>query len=328
MQCHMGMRAKLFSALAGLGFLMSTGPGFGASTAFEYYGWLYVHYGVTSVPNDLALVAPYSNSGFALAPQQGALLKPYAFTHNVLLFNEAAILQLVYQNAGIAMPAPNQYGVIWHANYISDFRDKYFVAYHQYMNNLKKTLTNSGTYNLFDIFYLADEPALHRNVFLDQAFLNQYVADFKTYFPGKKGAIPFAQDTSPDAADYARGPHYNPPSALDIVDVDPFFPMHTPGQPWPDCSNVKNWLYQWNTTSNIGWAKQFGKPIIVSGDARLQSGQPVPDCYITTTYSLLKADTAVKGLIWWLYDKDYVDGQITGGGNSSHLVNLIANLGT
>ena len=127
------------------------GPRLRCKYSFRILWMVYVNYGVTSVANDLALVAPYSNSGFALAPQQGPLLKPYAFTHNFLLFNQAAILQLVYQNAGIAMPAPNQYGVIWHANYIPDFRDKYYAAYHQYLNNLKKTLTTSGMYKLFDI---------------------------------------------------------------------------------------------------------------------------------------------------------------------------------
>ena len=326
MQCRMGMRAKLILVLASVGLVFSASQGYGASTAFQYYGWLYAQYGLSNTSNDLALVAPYSNTSFALLPQQGPLAKPYGFTHNFLLFNQAAILQLVYKNAGISMPAPNQYGVVWHTNYIYDFRNKFFVAYHQYMNNLKNTLNVTGTYNMFDIFYIFDEPALHRNVILDQAFLNQYVADFKTYFPGKKSAIPFAQDTSLGAANYARGPHYNPPSTLDIVAVDPFFPESSPKQP-AACSLVQNWLYQGNTASNINWAKQFGKPIIVSGDARLVDGLPMPDCYITTTYNVLKADAAVMGLIWWLYDKDYGEGPISGGGNNAHLMNLIAHLG-
>jgi hypothetical protein len=330
MQHTLKICGKLISILAGACLLIAPDKCLSASTAFEYYGWFYAQYGLTSAPNDLAKVAPYSNTGFAIAPQQGALLKPYAFPHNFFLFNQSAILDIVYQNAGKSMPAPNQYGVVWHANYIPDFRNKFFAAYRQYMSDLKNTLTANGTYNTFDIFYLVDEPALHRNVFLDQAFLNQYVADFKTYFPGKKGAIPFAQDTSAGAANYARGLHYNPPSTLDVVIVEPYFTVSSPGQPTVACTtaSIQNWLYQGNAESNVNWAKQFGKPVIVTGDGRLQGGLPLPDCYITTTYNVLKADAAIKGLVWWIYDKDYVEGQITGGGNSSHLVNLIASLGT
>jgi hypothetical protein len=328
MQNRARLRTKLFPILVGVSLLTTVMQSHAASIAFDYYGWFYAQYGLTSAPNDLTLVAPYSNTGFAIAPQQGALLKPYAFTHNFFVFNQSAILNIVYKNAGISIPAPNQYGVVWHANYIADFRTKFFAAYHQYMSDLKNTLINNGTYNNFDAFYLVDEPALHRNIFLDQAFLDQYVADFKTYFPGKKGAIPFAQDTSAGAANYARGPHYNPPGTLDVVIVEPYFNVSSPGQPTVTCSGVQNWLYQGNTASNINWAKQFGKPIVVVGDGRLQSGLPLPDCYISTTYNVLKADTAIKGLVWWIYDKDYVEGQITGGGNSAHLVNLIASLGT
>jgi hypothetical protein len=315
-------------SLAVAAFLSAlSGPSLAASTAFDYYGWFYVQYGLTSAPNDLAKLAPYTNTGFAMAPQQASLLQPQAFTHNFYVFNLSTILNQVYSNDGKTMPAPNQYGVVWHANYITDFRTKFFAAYHQYMTDLKNSLTANGSYAMFDTFYLADEPALHRNVFLDQSFLDQYVADFKTYMPGKKGAIPFAQDTSAGAANYARGPHYNPPSGLDLVMVDPYFSVSSPGQPTVACSSVQNWLYQGNPNSNINWAKQFGKPILVAGDGRLQGGLPLPDCYITTTYSVLKADTAIKGLVWWIYDKDYVEGQITGGGNSQHLVDLIAGLG-
>jgi hypothetical protein len=328
MQCNSAIRTKLISIASGLGLLFCAGSSLGASTAFDYYGWFYAQYGLTSASNDLPSVSVYSNTGFAIAPQQGALLKPYAFKHNFYLFNQSAILNAVYQSAGIAIPAPNQFGVIWHANVIPDFRARFFAAYHQYMSDLKNALVANGTYSTFDAFYLVDEPALHRNIFLDQAFFDQYAADFKTYFPDKKSAIPFAQDTSAGAANYARGPHYNPPAALDIVIVEPYFNMSSPGQPTVACSGVQNWLYQGNTASNINWAKQFGKPVVVVGDGRLQSGLPLPDCYITTTYNVLKADATIKGLIWWIYDKDYVEGSITGGGGNSHLVNLIANLGT
>jgi len=320
---HMKLNAILFISL-----LMASGSSSAASGAFDYYGWFYAQYGLTNAPNDLPLVAPYSNTGFAIAPQQGALLKPYAFTHNIFVFNQSAILNLAYRNAGIAMPAPNQYGVVWHADYLADFRATYFAAYRQYMSDLKSTLTANDTYKLFDTFYLVDEPALHRNIFLDQAFLDQVAADFKAYFPDKKSAIPFAQDTSAGAANYARGPHYNPPATLDVVIVEPYFTVSSPGRPTVACSGVQDWLYRGNPDSNINWAKQFGKPVIVAGDARLQSGVPLPDCYITTTYNVLKADPAIKGLAWFIYDKDYVEGPITGGGNSAHLVSLIAGLGT
>ncbi|MES2355554.1 MAG: hypothetical protein V4568_14385 [Pseudomonadota bacterium] len=296
------------------------------SAFFEYYGWFYAQYGLSATPNDLALVAPYTNTGFAIVPEQLPILKPYGFRHNVYSFNEAVILEILYRGDNQVMPAPDNYGVIWHENYITDFRNKFFIAYRAYMVDLKNALIANGLYATVDTFYLADEPALRRNVYLDQAFLDRLAAEFKTVFPDKKSAITFAQHAGP--AYPARGPHYNPPVTLDIVMVDPYFYVSGPGQPVVPCNTtaIRDWLYQGNAESNIGWAKQFGKPIVVIGDGRLQGGLPLPDCHIIETYNILKADPAVKGLVWWIYDKDYTEGPISGGGNSPHLVDLIRRL--
>jgi hypothetical protein len=87
-------------------------------------------------------------------------------------------------------------------------------------------------------------------------------------------------------------------------------------------------LYSENSLSNINWAKQFDKPIIVVGDAEIKAGHSPKDCYITETYHILKDDSSIAGLIWFIYDKQYNEGgYFTGAANDPALVELIENLG-
>jgi len=76
---------------------------------------------------------------------------------------------------------------------------------------LKDSLIAAGVYDQIDVYYIADEPALHRNVYRDQDFLDQYVDEFHNVFQGKKSAITFAENKDPENLYPGTGPHYNPP---------------------------------------------------------------------------------------------------------------------
>ncbi|MBI5296256.1 MAG: hypothetical protein HY869_12345 [Chloroflexi bacterium] len=290
---------------------------------FTYYGWIYVGY--TAESADLARIRTYTNTGFAVLPVQVQILEGRGFENIIFLFNESAILDLLWKNEGRQLPGVD--GALWYDQEIPEYRNKFFQAYRQYMQGLKDELLTAGVYNQVDIFYLADEPAMHRNIYLDQDFLDRYVAEFKQVFPDKLGAITFAQAWEPTTA---AGSHYDPPAQLDLVILDPYFFAVELGLDEVSCDRdeIREWLYQGNSVSSIGWAKQFGKPILVAGDAQLKDGQPPKDCYLTEMYALLQEDPDIAGLLWFIYDKEYDEGgYIRGGGNDPHLVELIENLG-
>lgn len=289
---------------------------------FQYYGWIYLVYDQTD--NDFARISQYTNTGFAALPEQVKILKEYKFEHVIFLFNETSILEMVWKNEGKEMPTP-QNGMLPYEQEIPGFREKFFAAYRDYMRKLHDALINNGTYEQVDIFYIADEPARHGNIYLDQGFLNQYAAEFKKIFPDKKSAITFAQAEITSQADT----YYTPPIDLDIIIVDPYFFAEQLGLEKISCEQeqIQEWLYRGNPISSIGWAKQFHKPIIVAGDGQLRSGKPQKDCYLKETYAILQNDPDVAGLIWFIYDRQYQEGDISGGANSPELLRLIESLG-
>ena len=65
------------------------------------------------------------------------------------------------------------------------------------------------------------------------------------------------------------------------------------------------------------------------GDARVLGGKPPKDCWVTETYNILREDPAIRGLIWFVYDKGYEEagGYVRGAANDAHLVELIGRLG-
>ena len=295
---------------------------------FDYYGWFYVLYGERD--NDLAEIAEYMNTAFATSPEQVKLLKAHKFEHIIFVFNESAILEGLWKNEGRNAPDPAPAGVLFYDNEVPNFRKKFFIAYQQYMEQLKDSLIAAGVYDQIDVYYIADEPALHRNVYRDQDFLDQYVDEFHNVFQGKKSAITFAENKDPENLYPGTGPHYNPPEHLDLVAVDPYFIDPKTGAVDLPCERtaIRDWLYKDNSFSNINWAKQFKKPIIVIGDAQLKADQPPKDCYVLETYSILKEDPAVVGLVWFIYDKEYEEGDyLRGAANNPSLVELIETLG-
>lgn len=295
---------------------------------FEYYGWVYVGY--TENTHDLQRMLTYTNTAFAIAPEQAKILAPLGFKHIIFMLNESTILERLAQNANLTLPQASQ-TAIFYQDLLPDFREKFFTAYRDYLQQLKNELLEADVYDAIDVFYIADEPALHRNIYLDQEFLNQYADEFKQAFPDKKSTMSFAQMTDP-AASQSRpesGPHLNPPLGLDIITVDPYFPDPIFEQSLScDMEIIKNWLYAGNPLSNIDWAKQFDKTILVVGDAQIRAWQSPKDCYVTATYQLLQEDPQIAGLVWFIYDKEYNEMHyITGAANNPRLVELIENLG-
>lgn len=293
---------------------------------FDYYGWIYFFYGETN--NDLARISSYTNTAFAISPEQVKILAPFGFEHIVYMLNEQAALEIMYANEGQSMPDD---GSAFHEQIIPDYREKFFTAYRQSLAQTKDLLISAGVYGQIDQFYIADEPAFHRNVYLDQDFLNQYADEFKLVFTEKQSAIAFAATDDPQvvSARPESGPHFDPPPSLDVIMVDPYF-YDFFGEVEVSCERtaIEKWLYQDNPLSNINWAKQFNKPIIVVGDAEIRGGQSAKGCHVTETYALLKDDPDIAGLIWFIYDKEYDEGgYIIGAANDPHLVEVIENLG-
>jgi hypothetical protein len=295
---------------------------------FEYYGWVYVFY--TESNYNLERMATYTNTAFATSPEQAKILSLLGFKHIIYMLNETTVLERITRNEKLTVPNESQ-TAFFYQDFLPDFREKFFTAYYDYLTQLKDELITASVYSAIDVFYIADEPALHKNVYIDQAFLDQYADVFKQVFPDKKSAIAFSEITDP-AVITSRpesGPHLTPPASLDIIVVDPYFYDLTGEKDLPCERNViQNWLYSGNPFSNINWAKQFGKPIIVAGDAEIKAGHSPKDCYITETYHILKDDSSIAGLIWFIYDKEYNEGgYFTGAANDPALVELIENLG-
>ncbi len=298
------------------------------SPPFEYYGWVYVFY--TDSNSDLKRMATYTNTAFATYPAQVKILSALGFKHIIYILNESIILERLTKNENLTAPNESQ-AAVFYQDILPDFREKFFTVYRDYLTQLKEELVMTGVYDAIDVFSIADEPALHKNVYIDQAFLDQYADVFKQVFPDKKSAIAFAEITDP-AVIVTRpesGPHLAPPDSLDLIIVDPYFYDLTGEKDLPCRRDViQDWLYSANPLSNINWAKQFNKPIIVAGDAEIKAGKSPKDCYVTETYRILQDDASIAGLVWFIYDKEYNEGgYLTGAANDPALVDLIENLG-
>ncbi|MBI5723462.1 MAG: hypothetical protein HZA50_05850 [Planctomycetes bacterium] len=304
-------------------------------TNFEYYGWFAVHY--TEPTPELKRIRQYTNTAFAVIPLQAKVLKELGFKHVVysISFITQEIIDQLIEEAGGSIPeftvkdpkSGKEYpsGVKDYAKGIPGFREKFFALYRPKLDTLKRSLEEIGALNVVDVFYLADEPALNRNIYLDQEFLDQIVAKFKQVFLGKKTVMVFSQN--PGDPFPGTGKHLAAPPALDIVGVDPYF---DPKKVSCDTESVRSWLYEKDPYTNINWAKQFKKPIIVIGDAQLRNGKAIGRFYPKATFDILKADKDVVGLIWYQYDKSYKEasdsGELSGAANDPELVRLIESM--
>ena len=295
---------------------------------FEYYGWFAVDY--TEPTKAMERMRTYTNTAFATIPLQVKILKRLGFKHIVYatVFTHQAIIDQLEKE--MSTPIPELYGVKLYATGIPNYRERYFALYRIKLEDLKRSLEETGALEAIDVFYLADEPAIARTIYPDQAFLDQMVLEFKGVFKDKKTMMVFAQYPEPrDPRAIWAGAHFAVPPALDIVAVDPYI---DPKKVNCDTENIRRWLYTGALASNIEWAKQFNKPIIVVGDAQLRDGKPLNFCYPRATFDILKEDKDVAGLIWYQYDSSYEEasdfGELSGAANDPKLVGLIESLGT
>ena len=295
--------------------------------SFEYYGWFAVDY--LEPTEEMKRIRTYTNTGFAAFPAQVKILKELGFKHIVYAtsFTDQAVLDQL--EAETNAPIPVTYGVKLYSTGVSNYREKYFEIYKTKMEELKRSLAETGTLDVVDLFYLADEPALNRHIYPDQEFLDQIVVEFKRVFKDKKTTMVFAQYPEPrDPRAVWAGPHFMPPPALNIVGVDPYIDLNKVSC---DIESIRSWLYVRNPVTNIDWAKQFEKPILVIGDAQLRDGRALDFCYPKVTFDILKSDKDVEGLIWYQYDKSYKEasdsGELSGAANDPEFVRMIENLG-
>jgi len=296
-------------------------------SSFEYYGWFAVDYSTPT--EDLKRIRAYTNTGFAVVPLQAKILKGLGFKHIVYMtaFTDQAVLDQL--ETGMSTPIPVSYEVKLYATGIPGYREKYFALYRTKLEELRRSLEETGSLDAIDLFYLADEPAIQRNIYPDQEFLDRTVVEFKRVFGDKKTTMVFAQYPEPrDPRAVWAGPHFAPPPALDIVGTDPYMDFKKVSC---DTESIRSWLYERNPATNIHWAKQFGKPIIVIGDAQIRDGKELDFCYSKATFDILKADKDVAGLIWYQYDKSYKEasdfGELSGAANDPEFVRMIENLG-
>jgi len=256
---------------------------------------------IVHATEDLEKIHAYTNTAFAVSPEQVSLLSEIGFSRIVFILNTTSLIE---QNSS-QDPL---------------YREKFFDAYRLYLQQLRVSLTEAGVLSSIDIFYLADEPALHRSIYLDQQFLEQITEEFKKVFPEKKAAMVFAQNPNPTSVSPERGLHFAPPEALDIVIVDPYI---DPEKVLCTEESVRDWVYEKNPASTIGWAKQYRKTIIVAGDAQLRNGKPIHACYQKFIFEILKKDKEVSGLVWFAYDKSYQEEFLSGAANDPEFVRYI-----
>lgn len=296
-------------------------------SSFEFYGWFAVDYSEST--ESLKRIRTYTNTGFATVPFQVKILKNLGFEHIVysLAFTDHAVLDQLEEE--MSTPIPELYGIKLYTTGIPNYREKFFALYRTKLEELKRSLEEAGSLDAIDLFYLADEPAIYRNIYLDQEFLDQIATEFKRVFRDKKTTMVFAQYPEPrDPRAVWAGPHLAPPAVLDIVGVDPYI---DPKKVSCDTESIRSWLYERNPATSINWAKQFGKSIIVVGDAQIRDGKALDFCYPQATFDILKIDKDVVGIIWYQYDKSYKEasdfGELSGAANDPGFVHMIENIG-
>lgn len=273
----------------------------------QFYGWYAQDY--TAADNDLAELASYTDTLFASDLEQARLAVEAGFRHIFYRYEHYHILEWMTE-----IPIEPE-----------AFRASYFQAYRAFLEDLRTRLIETGLYVAVDYFFILDEPALRRDTILDQAFLDQYVAEFDQVFPDKYSAIAFAEDPNGDGV--RRGPHLAAPPTVDVIIMDPYF--WTNDLPC-DPAVIRDYLYEGNPNSNLNWAFQFGKPVMLAGDAMLRRDGPPRSCYIDETYRIVSEDERITGLVWFIYDAGFAtrDGALRGASNDPAFVAYIKGLNT
>lgn len=288
-------------------------PAIAARSGFSHYGF----YSYSVGENDLADLATYTHTTFANSVEQVRLAMSYGFRDVIFEIRFEGVLPELLAKEG-TVATGNSVATYDFRREIQWYEEKALELYRRRLVSLRDGLLSAGVLDKVNTFYLSDEPALHRNYIPSQAFLNSIVETFNGVFPEKKSTMAFAEDRY--STDPFRGVHFSPPPGLDVITVDPYFWDNTLG-----CSEaeIRRNIYTTNANSTIDWALQFNKPIIVAGDAMLRNGVDPLSCYITGVYNILKNDSRISGLIWFIYDRTFLDGTLMGAANSPTLIGTI-----
>ncbi|MEE4378885.1 MAG: hypothetical protein V2J55_15440 [Candidatus Competibacteraceae bacterium] len=265
----------------------------------DLYGWYSEDYSTEN--NDLAELVSYTNTMLASTIEQAKLAVDADFPNVIYRYEHYQITDRME-----TIPVDPD-----------EFRNSYFLAYQQFLWELKDALVAQGIYDQVDYFFILDEPALRRDVILDQAFLERYVLEFDQVFPDKYSMIAFSED--PDSTDPKRGAHMSPPSTVDYLIMVPYF--------WNndmpcDSAALRQYLYTDYPNSNLDWGLQWGKPVIVAGDAMIRRDEPPRFCYIDEVFALVSEDERIQGILWFIYDERWsiAEGRLKGSKQSPSFV--------
>lgn len=273
-----------------------------------------------SVSDHYALVR-YNNVAFATNLDQVKLIAKYPYERRVFKIELYRVMEHLFVGHGKNVIPQDQIWTFPFRDEFADYDTAFVASYRAYLDDLKATWAASGLSDVIHVLYLADEPALHRNIFPSQAVLDAITEEAKEVFPQKKTSMAFSEDPQGDGI--IRGPHYAPPPSLDVMWMAPYF-WDTTLSCDPDA--IRKYLYETNPNSALDWAFGFGKEVNLIGDAMLRNGLRLPDCYLQETYELARTDPRIQGLVWFIYDAEFSDGILSGAANDPALVSFIRDL--
>ncbi|MEQ9498710.1 MAG: hypothetical protein RIT81_17665 [Deltaproteobacteria bacterium] len=202
---------------------------------------------------------------------------------------------------------------------VAAYEAAFAAQYRPFFTDLRARLEATGVMSSVVAMYVADEPALHRDVFPNQGVFDRYIAFVAAQFPNQRIAAALAQDA---AGAWPRGPHFAPPPALDVMMMDPYFFASVPC----DRTSVEDYLYRTHPNSALDWAFGFGKEVWLVGDAMLRNGQPPAACHVRETMRIAQEDPRITGLMWFVYSAAFSDGVLSGASRSPELLALVRSL--
>lgn len=268
---------------------------------FKYYGW-YSHFyssinQITNMPSHMNFINIDSQDPNAIQMLSQAKAKNFA---NIMYAMKPVKKQILDKLAGA--PTTNQ-------NMLAAF-EEIVRSEAARIGNLMSAIT---------IVYVADEPALNRELFCPQDctcqspgsnIFPQYVAIVQKYFgTNKKYAGAFAEV---QVQGTCRGPNIPIPQSVNMILFNPF--MQSSDN--PDCKKAEQYVES-HPNSSLRWVRQQynGRDVILVGDAFLKAqggnGLIAKDyknskCYADKLYQIAKKNRPlVDGIIWFIYNKRY-----------------------
>ncbi|NJN47533.1 MAG: hypothetical protein HC808_14845 [Candidatus Competibacteraceae bacterium] len=92
-----------------------------------------------------------------------------------------------------------------------------------------------------------------------------------------------------------------------------------------DSVALRQYLYTDYPNSNLDWGLQWGKPVIVAGDAMIRRDQPPRFCYIEQVFDIVSEDERLQGILWFIYDENWsiAEGALRGSKHSPSFVESV-----